>query len=118
MIDRFGVIRNPSKKDAKELAKSMRIPLHEALDIVAIENAELNWNRAVYRIENATEVEFFSSCLASFVLSMQKGSDSNYVHCSLEKQAQIALISGQSGSGKSVAALCLAEQHCQFQQPN
>jgi hypothetical protein len=115
MNDRFdsGLSVSQAKKDAKKLAKAKDIPLHEALDIIAIENAGLSWNKAMYRIKGVFEVETTSCRLARFVLPIHKASEGNDVECFLSKQAPVALINGKSGSGKTVAALCLAEQHVQ-----
>ncbi|MCG7884397.1 MAG: hypothetical protein AB2669_08150 [Candidatus Thiodiazotropha endolucinida] len=115
MTDRFdsGLSISQAKKDAKKLAKAKDIPLHEALDIIAIENAGLSWNKAMYRVNGVSEVGTISCRLARFVFSIHKVSESNDVECFLSKQTPVALINGMSGSGKTVAALCLAEQHVQ-----
>ena len=95
------------------MAKAKNIPLHEALDIIAIENTGLPWNKAMYKVKEVSEVNTTSCRLARFVLSRHKALEGDDVECFLSKQAPVALIDGVSGSGKTVAALCLAEQHIQ-----
>ena len=109
-LDRFqsGVSVPQARKDAKKLAKKENIPLHKALDVVALKNSGLSWNKAIKDINTIPIDGYGEDLLASFALKTQSG---NAIIFSLSKRNPVAYIVGMSGSGKSVSSLLLAEQH-------
>lgn len=90
-----------SKKERKKRAKQKEIALSKAQDEIAKENGiDKPWKDAIYYINNNGKP------LCDFKIGG--------VHFQLTKERPLGLISAPPGSGKTIAAYILLEQHLRF----
>jgi Rad3-related DNA helicase len=97
-----GITLTQARKDAKKLAKSEGLPFHKALDSIAKQHHGLSWNKSVQSLK----------AMASSLSFRLKGMiDNEQVAFQLTRQEPLCIIDGYPGSGKTIAALSMAEYH-------
>ncbi|WP_277594406.1 hypothetical protein [Pseudomonas chlororaphis] len=93
------------KKDAKKLAKSNGLSLHEALDqAAAAHGAQVPW----HRIQEFLAGDDDETLLARFALPLYAG---GVFTVSLTETRPMISVTGRTGAGKSTTALLIAERY-------
>lgn len=97
-----GITLTQARKDAKKLAKSEGVPLHKALNSIAEQHHGQSWSKSVRSLNLKPTV--FSLTLKALV-------DNKQVTIQLTQDEPLCIIDGYPGSGKTIAALTMAEYH-------
>ncbi|MCU9526492.1 hypothetical protein OE325_32785 [Pseudomonas aeruginosa] len=100
-----GAFLDQVKKDAKKLAKSNGLSLHEALDqAAAAHGAQVPW----HRIQEFLAGDDDETLLARFALPLYAG---GVFTVSLTETRPMISVTGRTGAGKSTTALLIAERY-------
>lgn len=97
-----GITLTQARKDAKKLAKSEGLPLHKALDNIAEQHHGQSWSKSVRSLKTSA---------SALSLTLKAMVDSEQVTIQLTQGEPLCIIDGYPGSGKTIAALSMAEHH-------
>lgn len=99
-----GITLTQARKDAKKLAKSEGLPFHKALDSIAKLHHGQSWNKSVQSLK---------ATASSLSFRLKGMIDDEQVTIQLTREEPLCIIDGYPGSGKTIAALSMAEYHLQ-----